>query len=154
MTVRDSIKRAWGHIHGGDPGQIFRDIGSWRHYSHKAYIDTLTYDDDKKRYRIHRQTVTMRDILPTDLAITGSKYRFFRTELDAPERQEKRTETDADGVIHEYLNTSATSNYLYMVNNDINSAMAGTFAYGGINPVIIMALVTLAIVGIIWFFLG
>lgn len=155
VTFAKFCRRCIHYIAVGNPGQIFRDIRSWWHFRHQAWRDVLTYDPEKKRYRLDRNTLIMRDINPEDLAVTGSKYHYFYTELEAPERHEKRTEVDGDGNKHEYLNTSATSNYLYMVNNDINDAMAGTFTNNNVNPLVVGGLIVVAIVGaVLWFFMG
>lgn len=149
------LKRCGHYVWDGDPLQIFRDIASWWHFKHIAYRDVLTYDQDRNRYVIHRQTLRMRDINPDDLPVTGQKYHFFRTDLKAPERQETRVETitldDGQQVEVEYLNTSATSNYLYMVNNDINDALAGQFKPAGINPYILWGLIGLAVLFGVWY---
>ena len=149
------LKKCGGYIWNGDAGQIFRDISSWWHFKHIAYRDVLTYDVERNRYVIERTTVRMRDIKPDDLPVTGEKYHFFRTELVAPERQESRTESvileDGSQVDIEYLNTSAVSNYLYMVNNDINEALAGQFKPSGINPYVLWGLVGLAVIFAVWY---
>lgn len=149
------VKKCGGYIWNGDPGQIFRDIASWWHFKHIAYRDVLTYDEERNRYVIHRTTLRMRDILPDDLPITGEKYRFFRTELVAPERQESRIETvtldDGSQIEVEYLNTSAISNYLFMVNNDINESLAGQFKPSGINPYILAGLIGMAVLFGVWY---
>lgn len=149
------LKKCGGYIWNGDAGQIFRDIGSWWHFKHIAYRDVLTFDTERNRYVIERTTVRMSDIKPDDLPVTGDKYHFFRTELVAPERQESRTETvileDGSQVDIEYLNTSAVSNYLYMVNNDINEALAGQFKPSGINPYVLWGLVGLAVIFAVWY---
>ena len=149
------LGKCCGYIWNGDPGQIFRDISSWWHFKHIAYRDVLTYDPERNRYVIERTTVKMRDILPDDLPVTGQKYHFFRTDLVAPERQESRIETitldDGQQVEVEYLNTSAVSNYLWMVNNDINDCLAGQFKPNGINPYILWGLVGLAVLFGVWY---
>lgn len=162
MTVKEKFGKLWRffkkscwYIYNGDPGQIFRDIASWWHFKHIAYRDVLEYDEQRNRYVIHRTTRRMKDILPDDLPITGQKYHFFRTELQAPPRQETRVETivldDGSTVDVEYLNTSATSNYLYMINNDINDALAGQFKPAGINPLILWGMVGLAVLFGVWY---
>lgn len=145
------LKKSWHYILVGNAGQIFRDIKSWWHFRHQAWLDVLTYDADLKRYRLDRHTCTMRDIQPEHLAVTGQKYHYFTTELVPPERHEKRVVVDEDGNEHVFLNTSAVSNYLYMVNNDINDAMAGTFTNKVLNPMIVALLVGVAIVGVVLF---
>ena len=94
----------------------------------------------------------MRDITPQDLAVTGQSYHYFYTELQPPERHEKRVVEDEDGNKHEYLNTSATSNYLYMVNNDITDAMAGTFKNTALNPKVVVGMIVAGIVLAVMFF--
>lgn len=149
------LKKCGHYIWDGDPGQIFRDIASWWHFKHIAYRDVLTYDAERNRYVIHRTTLRMTDIKPDDLPVTGCKYHYFKTELEAPERQESRIETitleDGQTVDIEYLNTSATSNYLYMINNDINNALAGQFKPSGINPYILWGLIGLGVLFAVWY---
>lgn len=146
------IKRCGHYISVGNPNQIFRDIKSWWHFRHQAWRDVLYYDEETKRYRLERHTLYMRDINPNDLAVTGQKYHYFYTDLQPPERHEKRTVVDEDGNEHEFLNTSASSNYLYMVNNDINDAMAGTFKNSAFNPKVVAIMVVVAIVmGVVFF---
>lgn len=162
MGIIDTIKtfigfqkRCLHYIAVGNAGQIFRDIKSWWHFRHQAWRDVLTYDPEKKRYRLDRHTLIMKDINPDDLAVTGAKYHYFYTDLEPPERHEKRVEVDEEGNTHEFLNTSAVSNYLYMVNNDINDAMAGTFTNKPINPVVVGVIIVLAIVGVVlYMFMG
>lgn len=149
------LKKCGGYIWNGDAGQIFRDIASWWHFKHIAYRDVLTFDQERNRYVIQRTTVRMSDIKPDDLPVTGEKYHYFITDLKAPERQESRTETvvleDGTTIDVEYLNTSAVSNYLYMVNNDINEALAGQFKPAGINPYVLWGLVGLAVIFGVWY---
>lgn len=115
----------------------------------------MTYDEEQHRYRLDRHTLVMREIVPEDLAVTGQKYHYFYTDLEAPERHDLRTVVEEDGTTHTYLNTSAISNYLYMKNNDINEAMAGTFKNGNVNPMVVAGLIGVAIVGVIlWLMMG
>lgn len=145
-------KKCCHYISVGNPMQIFRDIKSWWHFRHQAWKDVLYYDEETKRYRLERHTIYMRDIEPDDLAVTGQKYHYFYTDLKPPERQEKRVVVDEEGNEREYLNTSAASNYLYMINNDINDAMAGTFKNSALNPKVIAMFIVVAIVfGVIYF---
>lgn len=158
MSVKDKIKtfgrflgRCCHYISVGNPNQIFRDIKSWWHYRHQAWRDVLYYDEETKRYRLERHTLYMRDINPNDLAVTGQKYHYFYTDLVPPERHEIREVEDEDGNKHQYLNTSASSNYLYMVNNDINDAMAGTFKNSALNPKVIVGMVVAGIIMLVVF---
>lgn len=152
VTFGRFIKRCFHYVSVGNPNQIFRDIRSWWHFRHQAWRDVLYYDEENKRYRLERHTLTMREITPVDLAVTGQKYHYFYTDLQPPERHEKRVVEDEDGNKHEYLNTSAASNYLYMINNDINDAMAGTFKNSALNPKVIVGLIVGGIILAVMFF--
>lgn len=97
----------------------------------------------------------MRDMDPHALPVTGEKYSGFRTELEAPHRTKIRKEIDENGEEVEYLNPSAISYYLYMVNNDINDSCTAPLRRFTLNPKIVIILVAVAL-GLLgyWFFLG
>ncbi len=143
------LKRFWHNLSRMQFDQIGRDIRSWWHYRHDSWRDVLTYDE-KEGYTITRTTISTRDVKEDDLPVRGHKYLFFDTELEAPFREEKRKEI-VDGVEVEYLNTSAASNYLYMVNNDINDALAGSFKKQGMDPKVMFVLLAVAGVFVIYF---
>lgn len=144
------LKRFWHNFSRLQFDQIVKDIGSWWFYRHDAYRDTLTYNDVDNRYRLDYTTVTARDFVERDLKVSGEKYRRFYTELEAPVRQETRIE-EIDGVQYEFLNTSAVSNYLWMINNDVNECITGDFKSRSINPLVLLGLVGLAVVVMIYF---
>lgn len=146
---KKALKRTWHNISRGQLDQIFRDIKSWWHYRHDAWRDVLTYKEGEG-YVIERTTISTRDVQPDDLPIRDHKYLFFDTELEAPFRQETRKDV-IDGVEVEFLNTSASSNYLYMVNNDINDALAGSFKKTGLDPKVMLVLLAVAGVFVIYF---
>lgn len=92
---------------------------------------------------------------PHALLVTGEKYQGFITKLVAPFRAEKRIEVDDEGNEKEFLNPSAISYYLYMINNDINTALTADMKRFILNPklIVIMLAVALGLVGL-WYFLG
>ena len=139
----NGLKRFWHNFSRFQFDKIIKDIGSWWFYRHDAYREVLTYNDTDNRYRLDITTITAREFVERDLKISGAKYRRFFTSLTAPIRQETRIE-EIDGVQYEFLNTSAVSNYLWMINNDVNSCITGSFKSRTINPLILLALVGLA----------
>lgn len=156
MTFKDGCKKLWrffkkslGYIADGNPGQIFRDIKSWWHFRHVAWLDILSYDKESNMYRLDRKTIRMKDVLPNYLQVSGNKYHYFYTELPAPHRQEYRTEV-RDGVEYRFLNTSAVSNYLYMINNDIENAIQ-LKKQSTVSPGVLAVLIGLAVIGVVWF---
>lgn len=136
-------------------GQIIQDYVSHRHFKHDAQIEELSYNEELGAYRLDITTIKMKDMDPHALPITGNKYGAFRTELIPPFRAEKRTETDEDGNEREYLNPSAISYNLYMVNNDINRACTADMKRFVLTPksVVVLLAVALGILGL-WFFMG
>lgn len=148
-TLGKFLKRCGGYIVDGNFGQIGRDIKSWWHFRHVAWLDTLTYDSDNNMYRLDRKTIRMRDVQPNWLQVTGSKYQYFTTELPAPHRQESRTEV-RDGIEYTFLNTSALSNYLYMINNDIENAIE-LQKKSNVSPGVVAVLIGLAVIGVVWY---
>ena len=148
-------KRLWKNIYTLHWGQIIQDFISWRHYNHDADIDVLTFDEDNGSFRLDKTTIKMREMSPHALLVTGEKYEGFRTELTAPFRAEKRIETDEEGNEREYLNPSASSFYLYMVNNDINEAITADMKRFTLSPriIFIMLAVALGMLGL-WYFMG
>ena len=149
------FKRLGHNLSRGQFDQILADIGSWWYYRHDAFRETLNYDDTNNRYRLDRETITAREFRPVDLPVSGRKYRVFYTDLEPPFREETRKET-IDGVEYEFLNPTAISNNLYMVNNDINNSIKGDFKTPGINPLIMLALLGVGAVILIYmlFFKG
>lgn len=151
MSVWGSrLKRFWHNFSRLQFDQIIKDIGSWWFYRHDAYREVLTYNDTDNRYRLDITTITAREFVERDLKISGAKYRRFFTSLTAPIRQETRIE-EIDGVQYEFLNTSAVSNYLWMINNDVNECITGDFKTRAINPLILLGLVGVAVVIMIYF---
>lgn len=151
MSVWGSrLKRFWHNLSRFQFDQIIKDIGSWWFYRHDAYREVLTYNDTDNRYRLDITTITAREFVERDLKISGAKYRRFFTSLTAPIRQETRIE-EIDGVQYEFLNTSAVSNYLWMINNDVNECITGDFKTRAINPLILLGLVGVAVVIMIYF---
>lgn len=146
---KDRMKRFWHNVSRAQFDQVIRDIKSWWHYRHDSWRDVLTYDEEKG-YVLTRTTIPTREVKEDDLPVRGHKYLFFSTELEAPFREEKRKEI-VDGVEVEYLNTSAASNYLYMVNNDINDALAGSFKKSGMDPKVMLILLAVAGLFVIYF---
>lgn len=147
---KKAIKREWHFIARLEFAQIFRDIKHWWHFRHDAWRDVLTYTDDTQRFRIDRSTIPMTEVKPSDLPIAGAKYRAFSTELKAPPNDEERTD-EIEGYKITYINTTPASDYLYMVNNDINDSGAGTFQSKGLDPKILIVLVGLGALGVIYF---
>lgn len=147
----DRLKRFWHNFSRLQFDQIVKDIGSWWFYRHDAYKDVLTYNEEDNRYKINISTITAREFAEKDLKVSGQKYRRFYTDLEAPVRQETRIE-EIDGVQYEFLNTSAVSNYLWMINNDVNECITGDFKSRAINPIVLLGLVGVAIVVMIYFF--
>lgn len=134
-----ALKRFWHNVSRFQFDQVGRDIKSWWHYRHDAWRDTLFYDEEHKRYRIERETISARDFRPVDLPVTGHKYRVFYTDLEAPFREETRTEV-IDGVEYVFRNPTAISNNLYLINNDINDSISGDFKRTTINPLYVLAI--------------
>lgn len=137
------LKRFWHNFSRLQFDQIIKDIYSWHYYRHDAHRDVLTYDEENNRYRIDTTTITAREFKERDLKVSSNKYRRMFTSLEAPERHETRIE-EIDGVKYEFLNTSAVSNYLWMINNDVNSCITGNFKSRTINPLVLLALLGLA----------
>lgn len=137
------IKRFWHNFSRFQFDQIIKDIGSWWFYRHDANREVLTYNETDNRYRIDITTISARDFVEQDLKVSGQKYKRFFTGLKAPERKETRTE-EIDGVKCVFLNTSAVSNYLWMINNDVNECITGDFKSKGINPLVLLILLGLA----------
>lgn len=149
-------KRHWRNFYTLRWGQIIQDIISWRHFNHDAEIKSLSYDEEVEAFKLDITTIKMRDMDPHALPVTGEKYAGFHTDLDAPYRTKKRIEVDEEtGEEREYLNPSAISHYLYMINNDINDSCTAPMRRFTLNPkiVIIMVAVALGLFGY-WFFLG
>lgn len=115
----------------------------------------LSYDDEINAFRLDSTTIRMEDMDPHSLPVTGEKYAGFRTKLEAPTVTKKRKELDENGEEVEYLNPSASSYYLYMINNDINDACTAPLKRFSLNPriVVVMVIVALGLLGY-WFFLG
>lgn len=147
--------RHWRNFYTLRWGQIIQDIISWRHFNHDATIQDLSYSEEVQAFRLDITTIKMRDMDPHALPITGEKYGGFRTELEAPKKTKKRIEIDEDGTEREYLNPSAVSHYLYMINNDINDACTAPMKRFGIDPKMIIILVVAGL-GVLayWFFMG
>lgn len=148
-------KRHWKNFYTLHWGQIIQDFISWRHYNHDAYIEDLSYDEEIEAFRLDMTSIKMRDMDPHALPVTGEKYSGFRTNLEAPHRTKIRKEIDENGEEVEYLNPSAISYYLYMVNNDINDSCTAPLRRFTLNPKIVIILVAVAL-GLLgyWFFLG
>lgn len=147
---KKAIKRTWHNVARLEFSQIARDIKHWWHFRHTAWRDILEYNNETARFRINRTTVTMADMEPSDLPIEGAKYRAFTTELKAPSNEEIRTE-EIDGEKMVYVNTTPASDYLYMVNNDINDANVGMFKAGGLDVKVLIVLVGLGALALIYF---
>lgn len=147
---KKALKRTWYNVSRLEFSQIGRDIKHWWYYRHSAWRDVLEYDNEAQRFKIVRTTVSMRDMEPSDLPIEGAKYRAFSTELKAPPNDEKRTE-EIDGETIEYINTSPVSDYLWLVNNDINDSNVGMFKPSGLDPRILIVLVGLGALALIYF---
>lgn len=148
-------KRHWRNFYSLHWGQIIQDIISWRHYNHDASIDELSFNEETGSFRLDITTIKMREMPPHALLVTGEKYKGFLTKLIAPFRAEKRIEINDEGEEREYLNPSAISYYLYMINNDINTALTADMKRFTLNPkiIVIMLAVALGMVGL-WYFLG
>ena len=142
-TKKELHKKYLEDLKDGDIKQLFRDRASYKHYNKRAYNDTLSYDEENKRYVLDRKTVKMKKIEPSDLAVTGEKYHYFNTELKPPVRMER----DAEG----YVNTSAISNYQYMVNNDINDSMASRWKGKPIDVKVLLIAGAVVIVFGVWY---
>lgn len=150
------LKRFWHNLTRMQFDQIIKDIGSWWFYRHDAYRETLTYNEETNRYRIDRETITAKEFREIDLTVSGHKYRVFYTDLVAPKREETRT-VEIDGETYEFYNPTAVSNYLYMINNDINNSVKGDLEKKGLfNPLIMLALLGVGAVILIYmlFFKG
>lgn len=147
---KKAIKRTLYNIGRMEFSQIFRDIKHWWHFRHAAYKDKLEYDADAGRFRINRKTVTMADMDPSDKPVEGSKYRTFTTDLKAPSNDDIRTE-EIDGVVYTYINTTPASDYLYMVNNDINESNVGMFKARGLDPRVVIVLLGLGALALIYY---
>ena len=148
-------KWLWKNVYTLHWGQIIQDIISWRHYKHDADINELSFNEETGSFRLDITTIKMRDMSPHALLVTGEKYQGFITKLVAPFRAEKRIEVDDEGNEKEFLNPSAISYYLYMINNDINTALTADMKRFTLNPklIVIMLAVALGLVGL-WYFLG
>lgn len=148
-------RRHWKNFYTLRWGQIVQDFISWKHYNHDASIEDLSYDEEIKAFRLDITTIKMKDMDPHALPITGEKYTGFRTKLEAPYRTKIRKEVDENGEEKEYLNPSAISYYLYMINNDINDSCTAPLRRFTLNPkvVVIMVAIALGLLGY-WFFLG
>lgn len=144
------LKRFWHNFSRFQFDQIIKDIGSWWFYRHDAYRDVLIYNEEDNRYRFDTTTISAREFVERDQKVSGQKYRRFYTGLEAPHREETRIE-EIDGVKYEFHNTSAVSNYLWMINNDVNDCITGNFKTRAINPLILIGLVGLAAVVLIYF---
>lgn len=136
-------------------GQIIQDFISWRHFRHDAEIRDLSYNEELETFRLDITTIQMKDMDPHALPITGDKYGGFRTELKPPFRAEKRIETDEEGNEREYLNPSAISYNLYMINNDINRSCTADMHRFKLTPksVIVLLAVAFGILAV-WYFTG
>ena len=93
-----------------------RDRKSAKHDATNAWFDVISYDEDTKRYRLDRTTIKEESVPPDALSVTGGKNHYATVICPQP----KRAVRDENGK----LETSAISNYLYMINNDINDALA------------------------------
>lgn len=148
-------KRHWYNFYTFHWGQIIQDIISWRHFNHDADVRDLTYDEEIHAFRLDITTIKMRDMDPHALPMTGEKYSGFRTKLKGPVITKKRMDVDENGEEREYLNPSASSYYLYMINNDINDSCTAPLRRFTLNPkiVVVMVVIALGLLGY-WFFLG
>ena len=96
--------------------QWFRDRKSAKYDDVNAWFDVITFDPENFRYRLDRTTIKEKDIPPDCPKVTGDKHHYGVVACEQPPRAIR----DEKG----YLNTSAISNYLYLVNNAINDALA------------------------------
>ena len=102
-----------------------RDRKSAKHDNTNAWFDVITFDPENFRYRLDRTTIKEKDIPPDCLKVTGDKHHYATVACEQPIRVIR----DENG----YLNTSAISNYLYLVNNAINDALASVLNSRYIN---------------------
>ncbi len=105
--------------------QWLRDRKSAKHDDTNAWFDVITFDIENFRYRLDRTTIKEKDVPPDCLKVTGDKHHYAIVTCKQP----LRVIRDEKG----YLNTSAISNYLYLVNNAINDALASVSSSRYIN---------------------
>lgn len=137
-----------------DPMAPFRKLKGKHHDKHDTYRDVLTFDAENWRYRIDRTTIRRDEVRPKDLKMSQAKYHYFYTELKPPEWKATRKEIDEDGVEHEYLNPTASSDFLYMESNALHDALFGEFRAKVLNPLVLAGLVVGGVVLILFFVLG
>ena len=112
--------------------QLIRDLKSSHHYDTNVWLDQIRYDQDNNRYVLQRRTLKADAIPPDALKVTGEKNHYAVVECEKPVRVIKRE----DG----FLETCAISNYLYMINNSINDALASVWKPRYINTKLLMIL--------------
>ena len=97
-----------------DIKQKFRDWKSKKHYEHDAYRDVLNYEIGPQRFTLDRTTVKQKDIKASDKIVTGTTYHYFMSEIPRLPRKVK----DSEG----HILTTPTTDYQFLVNNDVNDA--------------------------------
>lgn len=110
--ISDTIKE----IRAKGLKQWNRDRKSAKHDDTNAWFDVISYDPATERYRLDRVTLKEKDVPSDALSVTGDKHHYASVVCERP----KRIIKDSEG----FLETCAISNYLYMINNDINEALA------------------------------
>lgn len=137
----------------GDLLQPFRRVRAWYHDKHQIYRDILTYDVERNRYVCHRSTLVQTDVRPDDLAVTGDKWHYFMTDMDAPPHEEIRTE-ERDGVVYVFHNLSAIALDHYAESDDLVNSQTGEFKEKLINPLLLAVLLTAGVGLLIFFMMG
>lgn len=133
--------------------QPFRNVRAWYHDKHQVYKDIMEYDAERNRYVLHRSTLVQTDILPDDLAVSGDKWHYFRTDMIAPPHEEVRTE-ERDGVTYVFHNLSAIALDHYGLSNDLIDSQVGEFKEKLINPLVLAVAVVAGVSLLIFFLMG
>lgn len=93
------------------PGKAGNGEGSESVKKRPVKLQTLTYDDEAEEYTLTQTPTYFEDLPPEAVHITGKKNRYFLDLVEDPDY------SDPQGI-------RATDLYLWMVNNDINDALA------------------------------
>lgn len=122
MTIRQFISNA------REKGlkQAYRDYKAEKWLNTRCWVDTLTYDEVTKRYRLDRVTVLERDKPKDVLLVSNASHHYAIVDIPAPEL----AEVDGEG----FLNLSATSLYLYYCDDSLNKSLASHFKPRAVDP--------------------
>ena len=147
------IKQFFNWLIHGDLLQPFRRVRAWYHDGHQVYRDFLTYDAERGRYVMNRETVTQLDVKPDDLGVTGDKWHYFQTNVDMPPHEETRIE-ERDGVKYVFHNLSAIALDHYGMSDDLINSQTGEFKDKLINPLVLAILIVAGIGLLVFFIMG